>query len=61
VNGASTGVELLGQTLIDMRDDNYTSATTQQQAKTLMRHLIGHYLGHAQLHSRQLLIDLQDL
>lgn len=61
VNGASTGVELLGQTLIDMREDNYTSATTQQQAKTLMRHLIGHYLGHAQLHSRQLLIDLQDL
>jgi DNA repair protein RecO (recombination protein O) len=61
VSGASTGVELLGQTLIDMREDNYTSFTTQQQAKTLMRHLIGHYLGHAQLHSRQLLIDLQDL
>ena len=55
------GLELLGQTLIDMRDDNYTSPVTQQQSKSLMRLLIGHYLGHQTLHSRQLLIDLQDL
>jgi DNA repair protein RecO (recombination protein O) len=54
-------LELLGQTLIDMRDDNYTSPVTQQQSKSLMRLLIGHYLGSQTLHSRQLLIDLQDL
>lgn len=55
------GLELLGQTLIDMHNDNYTSALTQQQSKSLMRLLIGHYLGTQTLHSRQLLIDLQDL
>jgi DNA repair protein RecO (recombination protein O) len=56
-----SGLELLGQTLIDMNDDNYASAVTQQQSKSLMRLLIGHYLGNQTLHSRQLLIDLQDL
>ena len=55
------GLELLGQTLIDMHNDNYTAALTQQQSKSLMRLLIRHYLGHQTLHSRQLLIDLQDL
>ena len=59
VNGS--GLELLGQTLIDMNDGNYASALTQQQSKSLMRLLIGHYLGNQTLHSRQLLIDLQDL
>jgi DNA repair protein RecO (recombination protein O) len=56
-----SGLELLGQTLIDMDEDNYASAVTQQQSKSLMRLLIGHYLGNQTLHSRQLLIDLQDL
>ena len=55
------GLELLGQTLIDMNNDCYTSAVTQQQSKVLMRTLIGHYLGNQTLHSRQLLIDLQGL
>ena len=55
------GLELLGQTLIDMNSDHYTSAVTQQQSKNLMRTLIGHYLGNQTLHSRQLLIDLQDM
>jgi len=56
-----SGLELLGQTLIDMNHDNYASPVTQQQSKSLMRLLIGHYLGNQTLHSRQLLIDLQDL
>jgi DNA repair protein RecO (recombination protein O) len=56
-----SGLELLGQTLIDMNHDNYASPVTQQQSKSLMRLLIGHYLGHQTLHSRQLLMDLQDL
>lgn len=56
-----SGLELLGQTLIDMNNDHYTSLVTQQQSKSLMRTLIGHYLGGQSLHSRQLLIDLQDL
>jgi DNA repair protein RecO (recombination protein O) len=58
--GAS-GVELLGQTLIDMHNDDYTTPLTQQQSKGLMRHVIGHYLGTQTLHSRQLLMELQEL
>ena len=55
------GVELSGQTLIDMQSGIFTSATTQQQSKTLMRTLINHYLGNQVLHTRQLLRDLQEL
>ena len=54
-------VELSGQTLIDMQSDNYTSTTTQQQSKSLMRMLINHYLGNQSLHTRSLLRDLQQL
>lgn len=59
--GNGSGLELLGQTLIDMNQDNYASPVTQQQSKALMRWLIAHHLGNQTLHSRQLLIDLQDL
>ena len=61
VRQPGSGLELLGQTLIDMNNDHYTSHVTQQQGKSLMRALIGHYLGNQTLHSRQLLIDLQGL
>jgi len=55
------GVQLSGQTLLDMANDDYTSAQTQQQSKQLMRYLLAHYLGDKPLHTRQLLIDLQGL
>lgn len=55
------GVELSGQTLIDMRSGDFTSPTTQQQSKALMRALINHYLGKQVLHTRQLLRDLQEI
>lgn len=55
------GVELSGQTLIDMQSGNFTSPVTQQQSKALMRTLISHYLGNQVLHTRQLLRDLQEL
>ena len=55
------GVELSGQTLIDMQSGNFTSSVTQQQSKALMRALINHYLGNQVLHTRQLLRDLQEL
>jgi DNA repair protein RecO (recombination protein O) len=55
------GVELIGQTLLDMQSDDYTNAVTQQQSKALMRSLINHYLGEQELHTRQLLRDLQAL
>jgi DNA repair protein RecO (recombination protein O) len=58
---APLGVELMGQTLLDMQSDDYSSALTQQQSKALMRTLINHYLGEQELHTRQLLRDLQAL
>ncbi len=60
-HGSAGGLELLGQTLIDMKLDNYASPVTQQQSKSLMRLLIAHCLGQQTLHSRQLLMDLQEL
>lgn len=53
------GVQLSGKTLIDMSNDDYSHAQTQQQSKQLMRYLLAHYLGDKPLHTRQLLIDLQ--
>jgi len=41
--------------------DDYADPVTQQQSKMLMRTLINHYLGGESLHTRQLLIDLQQL
>lgn len=54
------GVQLSGKTLIDMVNDDYTDMQTKQQSKQLMRYLLAHYLGDKPLHTRQLLIDLQD-
>jgi len=59
--GASNGLELAGQTLLDIQRDDYSRATTQQQSKALMRMLINHLLGDQVLHTRQLLRDLQQL
>ena len=63
LNGApsrnNNGVQLLGETLIDMANDDYSKTQTQQQSKQLMRYLLAHYLGDKPLHTRQLLIDLQ--
>jgi DNA repair protein RecO (recombination protein O) len=55
------GLQLNGQTLLDMQSGDYTNATTQQQSKALMRTLINHYLGDQVLHTRQLLRDLQQI
>lgn len=61
LSATKKGVQLQGKTLLDMASDDYTSTQTQQQSKQLMRYLLAHYLGDKPLHTRQLLIDLQDL
>ena len=61
VEEAANGVELSGQTLIDMQSDIYTTTATLQQSKALMRALINHYIGDRTLHTRQLLRDLRAL
>jgi DNA repair protein RecO (recombination protein O) len=56
-----TGVQLSGKTLLDMARDDYSDPATLLQSKQLMRMLLAHYLGDKPLHTRQLLIDLQEL
>ena len=61
LSATKNGIELSGQTLLDMQQDNYLSPQTQQQSKQLMRYLLAHYLGDKPLHTRKLLMDLQGL
>ncbi len=55
-----SGVMLSGSTLLNMARDDYREAQTRLQSKLLIRYLLAHYLGDKPLHTRQLLIDLQD-
>jgi DNA repair protein RecO (recombination protein O) len=54
-------IEVRGKTLLDLACDNYGDPVTLQQSKLLMRQLVGHYLGNRTLHTRQLLLDLQQI
>ena len=50
-----------GRALLAMARDDYSEAETLQQARTLMRLLLGHYLGGQALNSRRIFMDLQEL
>ena len=52
---------VLGQTLLDMHNGEYSDVTTQTQSKMLMRFLLAHHLHGMPLNTRQILIDLQKL
>jgi len=60
-HGHDVGIEVSGKTLIDLACDNYDDPVTLTQSKALMRHLVGHYLGARTLHTRQLLVELQQI
>ena len=59
--GALEGVDVSGQTLLDLAADRFNNATTLAEAKPLMRMLINHYLGAKPLYTRQLLRELTEL
>lgn len=61
MSATKNGVQLRGQTLLDMAKGHYQDVVTQQQSKLLMRYLLAHYLGDKPLYTRQLLIDLQGI
>ena len=62
VNGAApAGLVLSGQTLLDIVHDDYSDPTTLQQAKALMRLLIGHRLEQKPLNSRRIFEELRQL
>ena len=54
-------VELLGTTLIELAADDYRRPATLQESRALMRYVLTHYLGGQQLHTRQLLREMQQL
>ena len=54
-------VQLRGKTLLDMARGDYSDPLTAAESKVLMRTLIGRYLDHRALHTRQLLLELNEL
>ena len=50
-----------GQTLLDLAADDYTRAQTRDEARALMRVLIGERLHGQELHTRSVLRELNDL
>jgi len=66
VNGAGAhapegGMVVRGRTLLDLAADDFADAETMQQARGLMRALIGQRLNGQALHTRAVLLELQDL
>ena len=66
VNGAGArvpdgGMVVRGRTLTDLAADNFSSAETMQQARGLLRALIAQRLHGQTLHTRAVLLELQDL
>jgi DNA repair protein RecO (recombination protein O) len=50
-----------GRTLLDLARDDYSQPETCDEARRLMRALIAHRLGGQALHTRAVLMELQDL
>jgi len=61
VRAADAWPKVSGKTLLDMEREDYSDPGTQTQSKFLMRSLLSHHLGGAQLNTRQILIDLTQL
>ena len=53
--------DVLGKTLIDMAQDDYTDGVTAAESKRLLRHLIHHHLGQPELQTRLLIKELQQI
>ena len=54
-------LRLHGQSLLDMDADDFSRPRTRQEAKGLLRILINHTLQGQPLHSRRVLMELQEL
>jgi DNA repair protein RecO (recombination protein O) len=59
ISKTNNGVKILGQTLLDMAQNEYKEDNTQLESKQLMRYLISHYLGDKPLNSKKLFTNLQ--
>jgi len=61
VAGADGELRVGGQTLLDMARDDYSRAETRDEARLLMRALIGMRLGSQNLHTRNVMMEMQEL
>ena len=61
LRNSSTGLSVSGQTLLDLAADDYGRAQTRDEARELMRLLIGARLHGQTLHTRVVLRELNDL
>ena len=61
VDGESPGIEITGQTLIDIDRDDYTHPRTAAEAKLLMRMLVQHQMNGRPLATRQVFSQLLGL
>jgi DNA repair protein RecO (recombination protein O) len=59
--GSAQALTVSGQTLLDMARDDYARRETREEARRLMRWLIGVRLGGQTLHTREVLLELQEL
>ena len=50
-----------GRSLLDLADENFSSPRSRTEAKSLMRALIAHYLGGAELETRKIFRELHEL
>jgi DNA repair protein RecO (recombination protein O) len=57
----SFGIPVSGQTLLALQADDLSAAQTRQEAKRLLRVVLGHYLGSKPLASRQLMLQSAQL
>ena len=60
-DAAASGLVFSGRTLLNIARDDYDDPLTLQQAKALMRLLIGHRLEQKPLNSRRIFEELQQL
>ena len=60
--GAPSGEAVVsGRTLLELARDEYGRTETREQARALMRMLIGHRLHGQMLHTRSILVELNEL
>ncbi|MDX2220399.1 MAG: DNA repair protein RecO [Burkholderiales bacterium] len=57
--GQGAALELQGKSLLDIARDDYRDPVSAAEAKQLMRHVLNHHLNGAELHTRQLIRELQ--
>jgi DNA repair protein RecO (recombination protein O) len=62
VNGAASAEwTVSGRTLLDVARDEYERPETRDEARSLLRTLIAHRLGGRPLHTRNVLMELQEI